>query len=183
MSFLKAHGLCIGLYKGLILCKKTLTPSFDHIQITLDFPSSLLNHNSDNTLLTHHDDKLQSLYTNTTVTMKSSSYMVTALYLAGVSSSFMIRGWSEANCGGTAQEINVWDNTCATWPDSFRSFTVMALGANRQLATFYQAYDCNILAGGYWEYRAGGDDPNFQVGDTCITLPYSANAAGSRARP
>lgn len=47
--------------------------------------------------------------------------------LAGSSSAFVIDTYSDLNCGSVVQTgVNIWDNTCATWPDSFKSFRITA---------------------------------------------------------
>lgn len=90
--------------------------------------------------------------------------------------SFKIRAFSGEGCTGSAQEVNVWDNTCRDTdvPDT-RSFRVLAYGAGRQRANFYQSDGCWYEHQGWW--ADGGSDTFLK--DECITLSFNARAYGS----
>ncbi|KAJ9616072.1 hypothetical protein H2204_014113 [Knufia peltigerae] len=104
------------------------------------------------------------------------------LGLSSASSAYVIHGYSNNDCGGDGTEINVWDNTCATWFPAFGSFKVVAYGSGGQIVRFHTANNCGgpILVGNWY---ADGSDGDFQVSDTCHNLGegHNANAAGSFA--
>ncbi|GAD97688.1 predicted protein [Paecilomyces variotii No. 5] len=91
--------------------------------------------------------------------------------------SFKIRAFSGEDCSGDAQEVNVWDNTCRnTNVPATRSFRVLAYGAHRQRAAFYEGGQC--IGGQQWtDYWADGGSDTFKK-DACITLNFDASAYG-----
>jgi hypothetical protein len=109
------------------------------------------------------------------------SKVAAALYLAGAGYAFRITTFSNEGCSGNTQDVNVFDNTCATWPTAFSSFQVTAYGGKNQRAAFYGGDAC-IAAGTDWtDWWADGGSDTFLKG-RCITLPgFTAQAAGSRS--
>ncbi|KAM0326328.1 hypothetical protein ACHAQA_006928 [Verticillium albo-atrum] len=101
--------------------------------------------------------------------------------------SYKIRIFSSLDCsagGGAAQDINVEDNTCR-WNDNLhvnaRSFRVLAYGAHRQRAEFYDS-GCfpgtSAVINTFW---ADGGSDSFKK-DRCINLSRVARAYGSWSR-
>ncbi|KAF2829278.1 hypothetical protein CC86DRAFT_403924 [Ophiobolus disseminans] len=57
---------------------------------------------------------------------------------AASGSAFVINTYSDLNCGsGVQNDVNTWDNTCATWPDGFKSFKITTWGGSHQKAYFF----------------------------------------------
>ena len=107
------------------------------------------------------------------------------LVLLSISSgaySFKIRAFTGKGCTGKAQEINVWDNTCRnTQVIEARSFRVLAYGAHRQRAAFYDHGECIGGPKVAWtDYWADGGSDTFKK-DACLDLDFGAWAYGSRS--
>jgi hypothetical protein len=104
------------------------------------------------------------------------------LCLSSGALSFKVRAFTGENCSGDAKEVNVWDNTCrdTNIPDT-RSFRVLAYGAHRQRATFWEWNYCsNRPPEGHRSFWADGGSDNFKK-DACISLDYTAQAFGSHS--
>jgi hypothetical protein len=109
------------------------------------------------------------------------SKVTAVLSLAGVGSAFRITTFSNGDCSGNTQDVNVFDSTCATWPTAFSSFQVTAYGAKNQRAAFYGTDACNGAGAPWTDWWADGGSDTFLKG-RCIGLPgFTAQAAGSRA--
>ncbi|KAK1235601.1 hypothetical protein PQX77_001166 [Marasmius sp. AFHP31] len=68
--------------------------------------------------------------------------------LTASSSAFVIDTFSGTNCDGPVQSgVNIWDNTCATWPEGFRSFRPKVWGGSHQMAYFFAPDNCGSLPG------------------------------------
>lgn len=107
--------------------------------------------------------------------------VLTFLCLSTGALSFKIRAYDEAGCKGSSKEINVEDNTCRdtnVLPQT-RSFKVLAYGAGRQRAAFYQDGACNGLR--LWQDWWADGGSNVFLKDECIDLGLAANAYGSRS--
>ncbi|KAJ6083036.1 hypothetical protein N7467_007171 [Penicillium canescens] len=96
--------------------------------------------------------------------------------------SFKIHAFSEDDCKGDAQEINVWDNTRRdTNVPRTRSFRVLAYGAHRQRATFSKYNFCSdALPEEHKNWWADGWSDTF-LKDACITSGYGPRAYGSHS--
>lgn len=106
-----------------------------------------------------------------------------ALALLSASSgafAFKVRAFTGENCSGDAKEINVWDNTCRDENvPATKSYRVLAYGAGRQRAAFYEGDKC--IGGGRWnDWWADGGSDTFKK-DACIDLGFTSNAFGSRS--
>ncbi|KAL5335305.1 hypothetical protein BJX70DRAFT_375529 [Aspergillus crustosus] len=96
--------------------------------------------------------------------------------LLSPTTAYKIRAFSGPSCTGSAREINVWDNTCRdTDVPATRSFRVLAYGAGRQRANFYESDGCWYQHQGWW---ADGGSDTFIKG-RCVTLDSSVRAFGS----
>ena len=117
-------------------------------------------------------------------TMHSLSTITTALALLSGASSFVIHTFSDTNCQNFIEEVNVWDNTCATWPQAFSSFVPTVYGGAHQMAYFFTPDNCGDLItclGGAGNWADGGDS-GFQV-NQCHSWGegHQASAAASYA--
>jgi hypothetical protein len=80
--------------------------------------------------------------------------------------------YSGPDCTGTPQEdVNVWDNTCATWMNGFQSFKLTTPGGDNQFITTYSRNAC-----------AGTSYNCVQAGDIGLCLnSFGVNFSGSNA--
>ncbi|KAJ5551737.1 hypothetical protein N7535_000320 [Penicillium sp. DV-2018c] len=94
--------------------------------------------------------------------------------------SFKIQAFTGNDCTGSSKEVNVWDNTCRnTDIPSTKSFRVLAYGAHRQRAAFYDHGQC--IGNQQWtDFWADGGSDTFKK-DRCINLDFAADAYGSRS--
>ncbi|KAI4948588.1 hypothetical protein J4E91_006014 [Alternaria rosae] len=68
--------------------------------------------------------------------------------LAASGTAFVIDTFSGRDCGGNVQQnVNIWDNTCATWPEGFGSFKITTWGGSHQYAYFFAPDNCGYLPG------------------------------------
>ena len=101
------------------------------------------------------------------------------LALASLSHAFTVETFAGPNCEGEVlEEVNVYDNTCATWPKPFRSFGPKYFGGYGQIATIYPENACRIRELNQ-EFGADGNDEDFQK-FLCIDLGFEGHALGSR---
>jgi len=93
------------------------------------------------------------------------------------SSGYVIDVYNSKDCTGDARNVNVWDNTCATWMGGFQSYIPRVYGGTHQYAYFFAPNNCGSLPGaigGNW-----ADGGGFKVG-TCYSFgDHVANAAAS----
>jgi hypothetical protein len=81
--------------------------------------------------------------------LKMRFFIVTAALaaLASTGSAFVMTTYEGENCGGNTQQVNVWDSSCASWPNGFRSFRISTWGGNHQKAYFFTTRNCGYLPG------------------------------------
>ncbi|KAF2107085.1 hypothetical protein BDV96DRAFT_654173 [Lophiotrema nucula] len=82
--------------------------------------------------------------------------------LATTSSAFVMDVYDSNDCSGDARNVNVWDNTCATWMGGFKSYIPRVYGGTHQYAYFFAPSNCGSLPGsigGDW-----ADGGGFKVG-------------------
>lgn len=76
-------------------------------------------------------------------------FTTTVAIMAGLTATgtaFVIDTYSDDNCGDVVQEgVNIWDNSCATGADGFRSFKIKTWGGKRQKGYFFTAGGCGSL--------------------------------------
>lgn len=95
--------------------------------------------------------------------------LATALAFASQGSAFDFDAYSSTDCTGTPQEVNVWDNTCATWFNGFSSFIPKAYGGSHQEGYLFVPNNCgDLVTAQWWRYVDGGDD-GYQVGK-CVSM-------------
>jgi hypothetical protein len=77
-------------------------------------------------------------------------FISTAVVLSAIAtlgSSFVMETYSDDNCVNPVQNVNVWDHTCAEWPDAFRSMRIVTWGGRAQKGYFFAANNCGDLPG------------------------------------
>lgn len=99
--------------------------------------------------------------------------------LSATSSAFVMDTYSGENCGGTSQSVNVWDNTCATWPDAFKSFKINTWGGSHQKAWFFAPDNCGSLPGSIKSGYVDSTTNDFKFGDCYGFSGSVANAVAS----
>lgn len=106
------------------------------------------------------------------------SAAVFGLSLVTGSSAYVVQLFSNDDCTGDMQEVNVWDNTCST-PGSFNSVLPKVYGGGGQSFTAYNSEACGTrpILGTFW---ADGGDSRFQI-DQCMKLNSECYAMSSRA--
>ena len=100
-------------------------------------------------------------------------------YLIAVANAYTLEAFPEKGCNGTAQIVNVWDSTCATWHEPFNSYRAKYYGARQQRGTFYGSHSCALTAKESVEFWADGDGEYFQKGE-CWDTKHTVYASGSR---
>ncbi|KAF2727624.1 hypothetical protein EJ04DRAFT_594328 [Polyplosphaeria fusca] len=67
--------------------------------------------------------------------------------LSSLTSAFVIDTFKDENCASLNQAgVNIWDNTCATWPEAHMSFKIKAWGGVQQAGFWFTEDGCgNIL--------------------------------------
>lgn len=115
--------------------------------------------------------------------MKLASVLA-SLALYGTSFGYVIHIYSTENCEGEPMEseLNVWDTSCSSEHQNFRSFMPKYYGGEHQKASFYYSSHCNDLSPNnpITRFWADGGDENFQI-NQCTNLEFPAHAAGSAA--
>ncbi|KAE8374168.1 hypothetical protein BDV26DRAFT_284490 [Aspergillus bertholletiae] len=100
--------------------------------------------------------------------------------LAASGSAFVIDTFSDTNCGDSVQTgVNIWDNTCATWPNGFRSFKITVWGGNRQYGYFFAPDNCGSLPGAIDRGYVDSTTHDFTLGKCYSFNGASANAIAS----
>ncbi|KAF2651501.1 hypothetical protein K491DRAFT_665433 [Lophiostoma macrostomum CBS 122681] len=95
--------------------------------------------------------------------------------LAPSSTAFRIQTYSDTGCGSPLQNVNIYDNTCGSWPDAFKSFKFLSWGAGHQCG-YFLASDCSLGT----SLRKGWVDPttNNFAKDTCYSFVDGRSANG-----
>ena len=89
-----------------------------------------------------------------------------ALSATPLASSFVIHTFSDEWCQDYLEEVNVWDNSCATWPKAFSSYAPIVYGGEHQKAYMWAADNCGDLATTLYQVWAdGGAGSDFHVGN------------------
>ncbi|CAG8949770.1 hypothetical protein HYFRA_00004093 [Hymenoscyphus fraxineus] len=97
-------------------------------------------------------------------------------------SAFVMDTFSDTNCGnGVQQGVNVWDNTCATWPDAFKSYRITTWGGSHQKAYFFAPDNCGSLPGSIRQGWVDSSTPDYQIGNCYNFNDAVANAVSSYA--
>ncbi|KAF2727623.1 hypothetical protein EJ04DRAFT_133164 [Polyplosphaeria fusca] len=65
--------------------------------------------------------------------------------MATFSSAFVMETFHDEGCRDHSETVNVWDNSCATWPNAFSSFRITTLGGYDQRAYFFAPDNCGSL--------------------------------------
>jgi hypothetical protein len=104
-----------------------------------------------------------------------------ALTISG--SAFVIDTYSGTGCDGNVVQtgVNIWDNTCATWPEGFRSYRIKVWGGSHQYAYFFAPDNCGSLPGAIDQGYVDSTTYDFKL-DECQSLGGAvANAIASYA--
>ncbi|KAF2632032.1 hypothetical protein BU25DRAFT_445186 [Macroventuria anomochaeta] len=97
--------------------------------------------------------------------------------LSASSSAFVIDTYSGSNCNTIVENnVNTWDNTCATWPKGFKSFRIRTWGGNHQHAYFFAPNNCGSLPDAIKSGYVDSTTNDFKL-NTC----YSFNGASANA--
>jgi hypothetical protein len=122
-----------------------------------------------------------SLFPNMRFTITSTVALMAGLTATG--NAFMIDTFSGNDCNGVVQTgINIWDHTCATWPEGFRSFKVTVWGGSHQYAYFFAPDNCGSLPGAIRTGYVDSTTYDFKSGQ-CYNFGGSvANAIASYSR-
>ncbi|KAB8272515.1 hypothetical protein BDV30DRAFT_239401 [Aspergillus minisclerotigenes] len=100
--------------------------------------------------------------------------------MAATGSAFVLDTYSDTNCGDKVQSgVNVWDNTCATWPKGFKSFKITTWGGNQQIAYFFAPDNCGSLPGSIKNGYVDSTTKDFKLGQCVSFSGASANAISS----
>jgi hypothetical protein len=88
----------------------------------------------------------------------------------------------DENCGSSVQTgVNIYDNTCATWPDAFKSFKITTWGGQHQYGYWFAPDNCGSLPGAIDQGYVDNTTNDFNM-NTCYNLGgASANAIASYA--
>ncbi|CAO2649199.1 Nn.00g101480.m01.CDS01 [Neocucurbitaria sp. VM-36] len=102
--------------------------------------------------------------------------------LTASGSAFVIDTFGGTNCDGVVETgVNIWDNTCATWPNGFRSFKITVWGGNHQMAYFFAPDNCGSLPGAIKKGYVDSTTYDFKLGDCYNFGGAAANAIASYA--
>jgi hypothetical protein len=111
------------------------------------------------------------------------AFTSTLIIMAGLTASgsgFVINTFSGTNCGNTVQtDVNIWDNTCATWPNGFKSFKITTWGGSRQKAYFFAPDGCGDLTSTIGQGYVDSTTRDFTIGRCYHFNDASANAVAS----
>ncbi|KAJ4986884.1 hypothetical protein SVAN01_07562 [Stagonosporopsis vannaccii] len=108
------------------------------------------------------------------------SLLALAAVFASHTTAFVIDTYSDTACSTSVQRsVNIWDNTCATWPKGFKSFKITTWGGKHQYGYFFSPGNCGSLPdairGGYVDSGSNA----FKL-ETCYDFDdASANAIAS----
>jgi hypothetical protein len=102
--------------------------------------------------------------------------------LTASGSAFVIDTYSGTNCGNVVQTgVNIWDNTCATWPEGFGSFRIRVWGGNHQHGYFFAPDNCGSLPGAIASGYVDSTTYDFVLGNCYHFNGAVANAIASYA--
>ena len=82
--------------------------------------------------------------------MRVSHIIAGACLLLPTASAFVVRAFSEPHCQDGFVEVNVWDNTDATWVRTYRSVVPVAYGGAHQMAYFCTGDNIKQDCWTYW---------------------------------
>lgn len=100
--------------------------------------------------------------------------------LSASSSAFVIDTFGDNGCGSSVQTgVNIWDNTCATWPEGFKSFKITTWGGPHQMAYFFAPGGCGSLPDNLRKGYVDSTTYDFKTGDCYSFNGASANAIAS----
>jgi hypothetical protein len=75
--------------------------------------------------------------------MRFYTFPLAALALATGTSAFVVDAYTGVECTGDVQSVNIWDNTCGNWMNTYRSFRLQHYGGKGQKAHFCRLNLCN----------------------------------------
>lgn len=108
----------------------------------------------------------------------SSLIAITALN-AGTTA-FVIDTFGDSNCGqGNQNGVNIWDNTCATWPNGFKSFKITTWGGSHQMAYFFAPGNCGSLPNNIKKGYVDSTTYDFRLNECVSFNGAAANAIAS----
>jgi hypothetical protein len=118
--------------------------------------------------------------TSATMRFSLASAAAALSFTATLSSAFVMTTFSDGHCGRVVQtEVNVWDSTCATWPEAFGSFKVTKYGGINQDAWFFAPDNCGSLPGALYNNGVAGGAYGVELGE-CVGFGGAiANAVAS----
>jgi hypothetical protein len=100
--------------------------------------------------------------------------------LAAHGSAFVIDTFNGNNCDSVVQTgVNIWDNTCATWPDGFQSFRITVWGGSHQRGYFFADDNCGSLPAAIKAGYVDSTTYDFVLGGCYNFDGASANAIAS----
>lgn len=107
--------------------------------------------------------------------MRPTNILALALGLATpIAQAAVFMAFPDNNCAGNGQEVNVWDNTCAEWPNNFRSVRVLGYGGRAQRLNFETGVCWSGGGPSYWADGGGNDGWTvgncLNMGVTCTTV-------------
>jgi hypothetical protein len=127
---------------------------------------------------TSHSITRISISTKMRFSVTSAVAIIAGLTVGG--SAFVIDTFSGNDCGGSRlQEVNIWDNTCASWPTGFGSFKITTWGGSHQKAYFFAPDGCGSLPGNIKSGYVDSSTNDFAMGRCYGFNGASANAIAS----
>ncbi|KAL4811079.1 hypothetical protein BDV18DRAFT_155692 [Aspergillus unguis] len=100
--------------------------------------------------------------------------------LSATGSAFVIDTFSDTDCKDSVQtSVNIWDNSCATWPKGFKSFKIKTWGGSHQMGYFFPAGDCGNLLGTVTQGYVDSSTHEFKMGDCYDADDSDMNAIAS----
>ncbi|UPX20290.1 uncharacterized protein EKO05_0010527 [Ascochyta rabiei] len=104
---------------------------------------------------------------------------ITTIFIAS-GSAFVIDTYSGTNCNNIVQNsVNTWDNTCATWPEGFKSFKITTWGGSHQYAYFFSPDNCGSLPDAINQGYVDSTTSDFKLNKCYSFNDASANAIAS----
>lgn len=108
--------------------------------------------------------------------------IASTLAVMATTSAFVIDTYSGTNCGTLVEsDVNIWDNTCATWPKGFGSFKIRVWGGSHQYAYFFAPDNCGSLPGAIGQGYVDSTTKDFDLNKCYSFNGGSANAVASYA--
>ncbi|KAK7040525.1 hypothetical protein R3P38DRAFT_3180312 [Favolaschia claudopus] len=85
-------------------------------------------------------------------------------------------------CANSVQSgVNIYDNTCATWPNAFKSFKITTFGGSHQKGYFFAPDNCGSLPGALRSGYVDSTTHDFVLGNCYNFNDAAANAVASYA--